>query len=301
MMAGNGAILVFGATGRHGATGRFVASDLKRRGHTVRALVRQEDDRSRSLSVNGIETVVGDLHDHRTLAPALDGVSAAYFTYPIAAGVIDAAGNFAAAARGSSLERTVVMSMAVTRPDSPSALGRAQWIAEDLLQWAGLETVNLRVAALFAENIELLHGREIVEEGLMRNSFGDAPISWITGDDAGKLAVAALLHPERLNGETTIYPSGGAQFSHGEIASVLSKKLGKPVRHETVSRREWADRLIRQSALDDRLNPDMADHIAAVGLALRDTLPLNPWFENLTGESPTSIIQAIQQGQLGNW
>lgn len=292
--------LVLGATGRHGGTGRFVANELKSRGYAVRALVRQDDERSRSLAASGIETVVGDLHDRASLVPALSGVAAAYFTYPIAAGAVDGAVNFAAAARESGLKRVVVMSMAVARPESPSALGRAHWLAEEVLQWAGLETINLRIAALFAENIELLHGHDLVESGVLKNSFGDLPLSWITGDDAGRLAVAALLHPERLKGETTIYPSGGAQVSHGEIAQALSEKLGRPIRHETVSRREWSDRLKALSLVDGRLNPDMADHISAVGVALRQTIPMNRLFEDLTGQRPTSILDAVRSGALGD-
>lgn len=291
--------LVLGATGRHGGTGRFVAHELKARGYAVRALVRQDDERSRSLAASGIETIVGDLHDRASLIPALSGVATAYFTYPIAAGAVDGAANFAAAARESGLKRVVVMSMAVSRPESPSALGRAHWLAEEVLQWAGLETINLRIAALFAENIDLLHGHDLVEGGVLKNTFGDLPLSWITGDDAGRLAVAAMLHPERLKGETTIYPSGGAQVSHGEIAQALSEKLGRAIRHETVSRREWADSLNMRSLVDGRLNPDMADHISAVGVALRRTIPMNSLFEDIAGERPTSILDAIRSGALG--
>ncbi len=291
--------LVLGATGLHGGTGHFVATELKARGHDVRALVRRDDDRARALAASGIETIVGDLHDRRSLAPVLAGVTAAYFTYPIAAGVVDGAANFAAAAREAGLKQVVVMSMGVSQPDGPSELGRAHWLAEEVLQWAGLATINLRVAALFAENIELLHRQDLTEGGVLRNSFGDAPLSWITGDDAGRLAVAALLHPERLEGETTIFPSGGAQVSHGEIAQALTAKLGRLIRHETVSRREWADLLTQRSLTDARLNPAMADHISSVGVALRRSIPMNDLFERITGEKPASILDVIRSGRLG--
>jgi uncharacterized protein YbjT (DUF2867 family) len=292
-------ILVIGATGRHGGTGNFVAHDLKRRGAVVRALVRQHDSRSEALQASGIEVVIGDLHDERSLKGAVEGVKTAYFTYPIAKGVVDAAANFAAAARDSGVERVVVMSMGITRQDSPSPLGRAQWLAEEVLQWSGLATTNLRVAALFVENIDLLHRDDILEEGILRNSFADVPLSWITGEDAGKLAVAALLHPERLKGERTIYPSGGAQVSHAEVAQALSERLGRPIRHETVPRKTWAERLVSLSLADGRLSPEMAEHISTVGIALRQKLPMNELFEELTHEKPTSILEAIQSGRVG--
>lgn len=292
-------ILVIGATGRHGGTGNFVAHDLKRRGAVVRALVRQHDSRSEALQASGIEVVIGDLHDERSLKGAVEGVKTAYFTYPIAKGVVDAAANFAAAARDSGVERVVVMSMGITRQDSPSPLGRAQWLAEEVLQWSGLATTNLRVAALFVENIDLLHRDDILVEGVLRNSFADVPLSWITGEDAGKLAVAALLHPERLKGERTIYPSGGAQVSHAEVAQALGERLGRPIRHETVPRKTWAERLVALSLADGRLSPEMAEHISTVGIALRQKLPMNELFEELTHEKPTSILEAIQSGRVG--
>jgi len=298
-MVDHSPILVIGATGRHGGTGNFVAHDLRRRGAVVRALVRQNDSRSEALEASGIEVVLGDLHDERSLKGAVEGVKTAYFTYPIAKGVVDAAANFAVAARDAGVERVVIMSMGIARQDSPSPLGRAQWLAEEVLQWSGLATVNLRVAGLFAENIDLLHRDDILNGGVIHNSFSDVPISWITGEDAGKLAVSALLHPERLNGERTIYPTGGAQVSHSEIAQALSKKLGRSIRHETVPRKDWADRLVQLSRADGRLSSDMAEHISTVGIALRQQLPMNRLFEELTHEKPTSILDAIQGGLVG--
>jgi len=92
-------IFVIGGTGRHGGTGAYVARQLLKLGMPVRALVRQRDDRARSLEELGAEVVVGDLHDRRSLIPALEGTFTAYFTYPIAGGIVDAAANFASAAR----------------------------------------------------------------------------------------------------------------------------------------------------------------------------------------------------------
>ena len=295
----NSPILVTGATGRHGGTGGFVARKLLRQGAAVRALARRDDARSQALVAESIPVVFGDLHDRRSLLPALSGVKTAFFTYPIAAGAVEAAANFAAAGREAGLERIVVMSMAVARPDSPSPLGREQWLAEEVFEWAGFETLNLRIAALFTENIDLLHGHEIHGDGIIENAFGDVPFSWITGEDAARLAVAALLHPERAGQERTIYPSGGPPASHGEVARALSEKLGRPVQHRTISRRDWADRLVALGQTDGRINPAMAAHISAVGFAIRQPLPVNNLYEALTLERPTSILEAIGAGLVG--
>src|SRR4051812_13113264 len=119
-------ILVTGVTGGHGGTGAFVASALLQRGYRVRALVRGSPERAARLKQQGAEIVTGDLTDPRSLTAALAGVEAAYFTYPVASGIVEAAAGFASAGRKAGLKRAVVMSMGAAHPESPSPLGRAQ-------------------------------------------------------------------------------------------------------------------------------------------------------------------------------
>src|ERR1700740_225301 len=79
-------VLVIGATGRHGADAARVVERLQPAGRRVRALVRSDDDRAERLRESGVQTLVGDLHDRRTLPPALDGAGSVYVAYPVAAG-----------------------------------------------------------------------------------------------------------------------------------------------------------------------------------------------------------------------
>jgi len=69
-------VLVVGSTG---SIGRLVVEEAARRGHDVRALVR---DASRAGSVPPrAKVVVSDLTDSETLGEALDGVDAVIFTH----------------------------------------------------------------------------------------------------------------------------------------------------------------------------------------------------------------------------
>lgn len=88
-------------------------------------------------------------------------------------------------------------------------------------------------------------------------------------------------------------------MSHAEVAKALGERLGRPIRHETVPRKNWAERLVSLSLADGRLSPEMAEHISTVGIALRQKLPINEMFEELTHEKPTSILEAIQSGRVG--
>jgi uncharacterized protein YbjT (DUF2867 family) len=80
MTATAAAILVIGATGRHGSTGGHVARRLREEGGQVRVLTRSVNERIDALADLGAEVAIGDLHDRRTLLPALADVELVYFT-----------------------------------------------------------------------------------------------------------------------------------------------------------------------------------------------------------------------------
>ncbi|MEW2515978.1 NmrA family NAD(P)-binding protein [Streptomyces sp. NPDC046870] len=274
----SGPVLVTGATGRHGGTGPHLVHRLLEEGRRVRVLARRPGPRTRALEARGAEVVAGDLHDRRSLLEALAGVESAYFTYPIDAGVIAAAANYAAAVRESGQSvRTVVMSMGPAQPDHPSDRGRDQWLAEQVLMWGGLDVLVLRVTAAFHENIPLLHAASVAERGVIRNCFGDSRVPWINGSDAGELAVAALLHPERFDGPVC-YPPGAEQLDHTAVAALVGALIGKPVRYEPVDRDTWRRELVQLSERDGAgvVNPDMAGHISAVAAAMAADGPTRP-------------------------
>jgi len=263
-------ILVIGATGRHGGTGATVVDRLLSRGRSVRALVRTEDDRADGLRRRGATTVVGDLHDRASLVAAVDGVSAVYFAYPIAAGVIPAAANLASVlvAAGSSAH-VVVMSMAVSSLDSPSRLGQAQAVAEEIFIWAGLNPTVLRFGGLFHENVLVLHAASIRDNGLIANSFGEGPAPWIGGADAAEITVAHLLAPRPAATQIS-YPPPAESINHEEVARIIAAETGRPVRYEHIPAATWRSELeiAGESDPTSPINTAMAQHISTIGAAM---------------------------------
>jgi len=293
-------ILVLGATGRHGNTGAHLVARLRAEGRTVRALSRGHNDRTAHLEALGAQVVIGDLQDRASLVPALADVDLVYFAYPIAAGVVSAAANYAAAVREAGrAPRTVVMSMGAAQQGHPSDLGKAQWLAEQVMEWAGLELLILRVAALFHENLLVLHSHSIRHNRTFRNSFGSAAMPWISGRDAAELAVTALLHPERFPTAVT-YPQGSERLSHDDIATLLSDVLSESVSFEPVSGDRWRQELIELSATDESrvVNPAMAQHISAIGQAMSQSAPALPAdpvaLQTLTGRPPVTMREFVE-------
>ena len=63
-------------------TGSHTVQLLLQRGHTVRVLAHNEDDRSMRLQELGAEVVIGDLLNLNDVRLALSGIRGAYFVYP---------------------------------------------------------------------------------------------------------------------------------------------------------------------------------------------------------------------------
>ncbi|WP_292975381.1 NmrA family NAD(P)-binding protein [Mycobacterium sp.] len=299
MNASAAPILVTGATGRHGSTGAHVARRLREEGKPVRILARSLSERTDALAALGAEVVIGDLHDKRSLVRALTDVEQAYFTYPVDAGVVTAAANYAAAVRETGRAvSTVVMSMGPAHPHHPSDLGRAQWLAEEVMTWGGLDVLILRIGATFHQNVIALHGESIRRENLLRNSFGDGAVGWIHGDDAGELAVAALLRPDAFDGPVC-YPTGSELLNHHEIAEMLTQELGRPITFETISPDQWRAELIDVSKAypGGVVNSAMAGHIANVGAAVaaRGALPIDSAeLTRLINRKPVSMREFLR-------
>jgi NAD(P)H dehydrogenase (quinone) len=86
-------------SGANGDTGRPAVRESIALGLAVRALVHSVDERAHALAELGADVVEGDLLDINTVRPAMQGVDAAYFVWPVQPGLLQAIVNFAQAAK----------------------------------------------------------------------------------------------------------------------------------------------------------------------------------------------------------
>ncbi|MFD0360000.1 SDR family NAD(P)-dependent oxidoreductase [Nocardia sp. GCM10030253] len=188
-------VLVTGAAGGiQGSTGRRVVGLLLERGLTVRALVRTDDERAAVLRGFGAEVVIGDLRDIASMRAALQGIRSAYFTYPVIDGLIDAAGTFAAAAHEAGVERVVAVSQLAAGPQAGTPRMRQHWVAEQILDWAGIGAIHLR-AAVFFENLALLATAADNHTLAMPMGPPETVLPLIAADDVARVAAGLLADP----------------------------------------------------------------------------------------------------------
>jgi NAD(P)H dehydrogenase (quinone) len=227
--ADNKLFLVTGATGD---TGRPTVKLLREKGYRVRALARGEDQRAQDLRDLGAEVVFGDMLNINDMRKAIKGASDAYFVFPLADGLVEASVIFAQAAKEEKLDLVVNMSEKQSRPFAHSPATTRHWLSEQVFNWSGVPTTHLRVT-FFAE--WLLYIAHLIRQGRYVTPFdGDSRFAPIAASDIARVIVGTLEKPRKHAGATYAL-HGPVEYSHQEIARVLSKTLHKAILFEQVT------------------------------------------------------------------
>jgi uncharacterized protein YbjT (DUF2867 family) len=103
-------ILVTGAAGRVGAIGRTITELLLKQGQAVRAMVRNEDERTQALRAMGAEVVVGNLLDLSSMHRVIAGCETMYFGMSVSDDYLSATVNTAAVAKHHGVKAFINMS-----------------------------------------------------------------------------------------------------------------------------------------------------------------------------------------------
>jgi len=221
-------VLVTGATGFVG--GRLVPA-LTGAGHEVRALVR---DPSAYDPPPGVEVVQGDLLEPGTLAPAFEGIEAAYYlVHSMRAGDDfeerdrSAASNFAAVASDAGVDRVVYLGGLGEDADDLSPHLRSRREVELILADADYDLTTLRAAVIVGDGSASFR---MVRQLVRRLPLMVTP-RWVTNecqpiavDDVVAYLVGVLDAPETA-GET--YGIGGPDvLTYREMLARTAEAMG---------------------------------------------------------------------------
>ncbi|MFJ2967295.1 NmrA family NAD(P)-binding protein [Streptomyces collinus] len=307
-------ILITGAAGEIGGVSRTMVDMLLEEGEPVRAFVRQDDERAESLRQAGAEVFVGDLLTIADVTAALKGVRRIYFSMSLSPYYTDAVSLMAAAARDrgdievfvniSEYEQSFMTYEKMTAPEEErrawlgglvadwSPQQRAHWIAEQVLDWSGLPTVNIR-GAMFVENPLLTWlALEPLSRGELRLPFGDHRLAPIAGHDVAELCVKILTDPAPHISES--YDLNGPELKdmHG-FAEDYAAVLGRPVTYVPEDVETW-----NETYVDTTLAalPHTAEHLKTLtrlmgGGGYRGT---TDQLETLLGRPPKTVRWALE-------
>ncbi|MEJ0094001.1 MAG: NmrA family NAD(P)-binding protein [Methylocella sp.] len=223
--------MVSGATGD---TGRPTVKLLLERGFQVKALAHRDDERAQRLRNLGAHVALGDLSSLRDVRIAMEGVQRAYFCYPLARGLVEAAVIFAQAAKEQGVELLVNMSHKQSRPFARSKATQNHWLSEQIFNWSGVPSTHLRIT-FFAE--WLLYIAPQIRYGRYVMPFGkESRFAPLAAADSARIIVGILEKPESHAGNAYAL-HGPVEYSHEELAAEVGRVLGKdlPYEHATVS------------------------------------------------------------------
>lgn len=211
-------ILVTGATGNAGGA---VIRALVGAGERVRALVR---DGGGAALPAGVEPVVGDLNAPETLAPHLDGVTAAFLLSGYE-GLEETLANM----RRAGVERVVLLSSsAAPSGDETNAVARYHILAERAVRESGLGWSFLQPNTFMTNTFQWISQMRMGD--VIRAPFPDVRVATIDPDDIGAVAALALTsnategHAYRLSGPESLSPA--------ERVAILGDVLGRDLRFE---------------------------------------------------------------------
>nr|WP_271209269.1 NAD(P)H-binding protein [Rhodococcus wratislaviensis]GLK33768.1 NmrA family transcriptional regulator [Rhodococcus wratislaviensis] len=310
-------ILITGAAGEIGGVSRTMVDMLLEQGHPVRAFVRQDDERADALRQAGAEVFVGELLNIADVTTVLKGVRRIYFSMSLSPYYTDAVSLMAAAARTQGdIEVFVNISeyeqgfMPLEKMIEPveerrawlggfvtdwSPQHRAHWVAEQVLEWSGVPTVNVR-AAIFVENPILTWlALEPLGKGELRLPFGDQKFAPIAGYDVAALCVKILLDPAPHISKAYELTGPDLKDMNG-FAQDYAAALGRQVTYVPEELDAWNKKYVDNSPI--AAFPHIAEHLKSLTRLVAGGRygagGVSDQLETLLGRPPKTVRWALE-------
>lgn len=251
-------IAVIGATGAQGGgLVRAIVAD-RDRGFTARAITRKPDSpAARALAEQGVEVVFGDLDNADSLERAIAGAHGLYavtnfWEHFSPERELAQAGNIARAAAAAGVKHVVWSTLEDTRQRVPLSDNRMPTLMQrykvphfdakgeaDAL-FRDLPTTYLLTSFYWDNLIHFGMGPRRGSDGVLNFvlPMGDRKLPGIAAADIGASAFGVFKRGNELIGRRV--GIAGEHLTGAEMASVLSRALGEPVRHVAMSFADYA-------------------------------------------------------------
>ncbi len=232
-------LLITGATG---SVSSALWATLQGSDFDIRALIRDQA-KAAPLQDQGVQVVVGDLDDPRSLPPVFKGVQDLWLLVPNGPRAPENSMNAVWAARQAGVERVVRLSAIDAAHDAPTRSGRLHALSDRELQASGMRWTILR-PGWFMQNL-LNEAGDISARGTFSLNAADGRLAMIDVRDIAEFAARVLTDGPQHHDGKTYTPTGPQSVSFVDVAQRLTRILGKPVGYMPVS-----DEAQRKALLD---------------------------------------------------
>ena len=229
-------ILVLGATGKVG--GEAVNQLVGNKDINVIAATRSPD-KAQAFKDKDIDSVILDLDNPETIAPALRDIDRALLLTGYTVDMLRQSKRFLDTAKQTGVKHIVHIGASTAPTNEVAHWGWHQFI-EAYTEKLGFSYTHLRPEA-FMQN---LFGFGWLNDGVISNYIGNARWSWIDCYDLAAVVVQTLLYPDKYAGQTI--PLGYDAKTMDEVAQILAEVVGQPFKTEAHPPKEFLDNALQE-------------------------------------------------------
>ena len=268
-------ILVTGATG---TIGSFVVKGLKHIKADFVAMVRSEE-KAKALNEKGIETVIGDLEDIKSLKEALTGIDKVFLLSVTSPDSPKQQGNLVKVAKEKGVKHIVKISARGTALDADFNIGRWHAVTESEIKESGISYTFLHCHS-FLQNLFFEEGT-IKNENAIYSSMGDGKIGMVDARDIAAVAIHTLTVEGHENKTYTL--TGPKAVSYYDVAKSLTKELKREIKYVPVELEA-----ARKGMIEAGMPEWLADDLTTVNKIYSEDKgsELSGDIEKMTGQKP---------------
>lgn len=210
--------------------GGTVGSEIIKRLDSAKAPFRAayfSEEKAQAARAKGIDAVIIDYNRPETLRAAFQGSDKLFLLAPSAPNQTQLELNAVEAAKAVGVSRIVKLSV-WGADEEAFVLAKVHRPVEKAIESSGIAWSFLRPNG-FMQNIVTYMGETIKSEGAFYSAVGEAKISHVDVRDIAAVAAKALTEPGHEGKAYTL--SGPEALSYADIATKLSKVLGRSISH----------------------------------------------------------------------
>ena len=217
-------------TGAGGTVGSEVSKQLESAKESFR-LAYFSNEKAEAARARGMEAVIIDYNRPATLRAAFQECDKLFLLGPNALNQAELERNAVEAAMAVGVRYIVKQSVMGAAEESYS-LAKVHRPVEKAIESSGLAWTFLRPNS-FMQNVVTFMSEPIKAEGAFYSASGEARISHVDVRDIAAVALKALTEPTHAGKAYTL--TGPEALTYNELAKELSKVLGHPIRHISLS------------------------------------------------------------------